>query len=53
MHDGLQLQRAGEVLLLLLMEPEREVSVCVGGQNVYQQLWVAVVCWLRKGRVSS
>ena len=32
MHDGLQLQRAGKALLLLLGEPEREVSVCVGGQ---------------------
>lgn len=32
MHDGLQLQRAEKALLLLLREPEREISICVGGQ---------------------
>jgi len=32
MHDGLHLQRARKALLMLRREPEREVSVCVGGQ---------------------
>lgn len=41
MHDGLQLQRAGKALFLLLREPQRQLCLCRSA-DVPQQFWAAL-----------